>query len=550
MIFTPGPYQRALYMISASIPKNESERLKALYRYDVLDTDAEKVFDDLTQLASEICDTPIALISLIDPDRQWFKSKVGLNAEETTRDIAFCAHAIHQKEIFEVTDTHNDIRFKDNPLVTSDPNIRFYAGTPLQTPSGHAIGTLCTISDKPKTLNEHQKKALEILGREVISQLELRLKVRELERINLHKTDFMSNLSHELRTPLNAIISLSQLMLHDTQNAISQTHKTYLQHLDFSGKRLLDLVNSVLDLNKIEAGQLELHPSNVNILEFFNSMQGMLNSIAEKKQVQIDWSISTDNIEYMYVDEARLSQIALNILSNAIKFSEPGKKVLVSAVKSDHLFTLAVQDSGRGISEKDIARLFKKFQQVGSPVGQEGSGLGLVITKSLVELMGGKIKLNSVLGQGTLFKIDIPMENGQKIVEQPLENSLNIAFNPASSILVVEDNEINQEVAKAILASIGCDIDIAASGEQALKMVDKNDYDLILMDLHLPGIDGYQTSQSILSQYPHLPIVALTADIFAANNKQSSIAGIKSVLNKPIDIQQLIAVLNLYCPIR
>lgn len=536
-------------MISATIPKNESERLKALYKYDVLDTDAEKIFDDLTQLASEICDTPIALISLIDPDRQWFKSKVGLDAEETTRDIAFCAHAIHQKEIFEVTDTHNDIRFKDNPLVTSDPNIRFYAGTPLQTPSGHAIGTLCTISDQPKSLNDHQKTALEILGREVISQLELRLKVRELERINLHKTDFMSNLSHELRTPLNAIISLSQLMLHDTQNVISQTHKTYLQHLDFSGKRLLDLVNSVLDLNKIEAGQLDLNPGNVNIREFFESIQGMLNSIAEKKQVHVDWSISADNIEYMHVDEARLSQIVLNILSNAIKFSQPGKKVLVNAVKSEHSFTFAVQDSGRGISEKDITRLFQKFQQVGSTVDQEGSGLGLVITKSLVELMGGKITLNSILGQGTLVKIDIPMENGQKIVERPQESSIDIAFNPASSILVVEDNEINQEVAKAILASVGCDIEIASSGEQALRMVNKTDYDLILMDLHLPGIDGYQTSQRILAQCPNMPIVALTADVFAANNKQTSTAGIQSVLNKPIDMQQLIGVLNQYCPL-
>ncbi len=538
-------------MISASIPENESARLKALYQYDILDTEAEKVFDDLTQLASEICDTPIALISLIDPDRQWFKSRVGLDAQETERDIAFCAHAIHQKEIFEVSDTHNDVRFKNNPLVTASPNIRFYAGAPLQTPDGYAIGTLCAISDQPKTLNEHQKKALEILGREVISQLELRLKIRELNRVSQHKTDFLSNLSHELRTPLNAIISLSQLMLHDQQNVVAECHRTYLKHVDFSGKRLLDLVNSVLDLNKIESGMLELNPSNVNIKALFDSIQGMFSTIAEKKQLDIQWNISCDDIQYIFVDEARLSQIVLNIVSNAIKFSDAGHKISVNVVKQSGIFTLAVQDFGKGISEKDVALLFRKFQQVGTSSGQEGSGLGLMITKSLVELMGGKIKLNSVLGEGTLIKIDIPIGDGDKTDALQQTESLEIAFDQNASILVVEDNEINQEVVQAVLESLGCDhIDIAETGEQALQMVQQTSYALIIMDLHLPGIDGYDTSREILARQADMSIVALTADVFAATNKRVSDAGMKHILNKPIEIQKLIAILNHYCPIQ
>ena len=169
---------------------DEAVRLKALYDYDILDTEAEKTFDDLTQLAAQICNTPITLISLIDPDRQWFKSRVGLDAEETSRDIAFCAHAIHQREIFEVEDTLQDQRFFNNPLVTSAPNIRFYAGTVLVSPDGYAIGTLCVIDDKPNKLTQKQRQALEVLGRSVISQMELRKNIKQLKQANQHKTEF------------------------------------------------------------------------------------------------------------------------------------------------------------------------------------------------------------------------------------------------------------------------------------------------------------------------------------------------------------------------
>jgi GAF domain-containing protein len=180
--------------MKAPIPANEKKRLSVLWQYDVLDTVPEEVFDDLTELAARICEAPIAMITLVDEKRQWFKSKVGVSISETSRDVSFCSHAIGQPDLFIIPDASKDNRFSQNPLVTSDPKIRFYAGAPLVTPDGYALGTLCVIDKVPRELKGDQKGALRVLARHVMSQLELRRRSRQLVQVHQREDQLKTDL--------------------------------------------------------------------------------------------------------------------------------------------------------------------------------------------------------------------------------------------------------------------------------------------------------------------------------------------------------------------
>jgi len=535
-------------MQSAALTADEAARLKALYDYDILDTETEKVFDDLALLASEICGTPIALISLVDPNRQWFKSAVGLDATETSRDIAFCAHAINQKQIFQVEDTLKDQRFFDNPLVTDGPKIRFYAGTPLITPEGHAIGTLCAIDSKPHKLSQMQANALEILGRNVISQMELRKKINILKEMDKNKTDFLSAMSHELRTPLNAIIGFSRLLLKDAANFNPKTKcLEYLKHIDYSGKRLLSVVNSILDINKIEAGMMTLDLAATDLRTLIQQVTGMLAVSIAEKDIDFDYHIAPDLPDMLMLDEVKFSQIVINLVSNGIKYTPKNGKVRLNLYAKENTLIVEIKDNGDGISLADQGKLFSKFKQLGNAKNSQGSGLGLAISKGLVELMQGSINIKSEVQMGSVFTVTMPLIlTSSSAVNETSTSKPDKPFSPNNLILVVEDNEINQAVIEAMLDTFSLRALFAGSGEDALIKVSQHQFNLVLMDIHLPGINGIETSHYLRQNYPDLPIVALSADSFEQERMKRGESVFSDFLTKPVELDDLKKTLRKY----
>lgn len=239
-------YEDLLAMTVAPLPENEKERLEALREYFILDTLPEKDFDDITKLASDICGLPISTITLIDPNRQWFKSNHGLTDSETPRDLAFCAHAINKPdEIMIVPDSRMDKRFFDNPLVTGAPNVIFYAGIPLTNPDGFTLGTLCVIDNKPRVLNEKQYEALKTLASMVVKLLELRKKNLQLEEsqqklrtINKELEKFAFVVSHDMKSPLSNIMALTSLFKRDHAATVDAGGIEILNHLAKSADKL------------------------------------------------------------------------------------------------------------------------------------------------------------------------------------------------------------------------------------------------------------------------------------------------------------------------
>ncbi|MEJ1221747.1 sensor histidine kinase [Sediminicola sp. 1XM1-17] len=394
-------------MLEPKVHEKEKERLKELKSYAILDTLSETDYDNITAIAASICGTEISLISLIDDERQWFKSSFGVNLTETPREISFCAHAINDQEnVFIVQDARKDERFHDNPLVTGDTNLTFYAGIPLISDNGLPLGTLCVMDHKPKLLSQSQVKSLRALGSQVMNILNLRKtkitlekSLESLKEKNLELEQFAFIAAHDLKSPLNGINMLSQLISENNGSKLDDESKEMLSMIAKSCDNLKSLIDGLLEYSRSE-NVLKESKSLVNINSLINDMTGLF--VYENN---LTLTLKTSLIDII-VNRTALEQVLINLIANAIKYNDKEHvEIEIGVSESTTHYEFHVQDNGLGIALEYQEKIFDIFKVLENKdrFGDKGNGIGLATVKKVITNSGGTIKVISEPAMGARF---------------------------------------------------------------------------------------------------------------------------------------------------
>ncbi|WP_420627517.1 hybrid sensor histidine kinase/response regulator [Candidatus Leptofilum sp.] len=404
----------------------------------------------------------------------------------------------------------------------------------------------------------------ELLEKEVTAQTAaLKRTNARLAKALQAKDKFLANMSHQLRTPLNAILGKSEILLEGIHGSLNEKQSASLQVIGDSGNHLLELINDILDMAKIEAGKIQLDIQNVSLATVCESSMQFVRQVAHKKQIRLQADIDR-TLKTCQTDERRLKQILINLLSNAVKFTPPGGKVgLIVLHDFDRdAVQFQVWDTGIGISPEDMEKLFKPFVQLDNSLARshEGTGLGLSLVYRLAELLGGSVSLESQVGVGSCFSITLPQNlkiDSKQLQKQAHTDRQQLATGVLSSdsvdtaekrplILLVEDNETNVETVTDYLPVWGYRISVAHSGVEALERAKKELPDLILMDVQIPGLDGLTAVRQMRREkaFEKTPIVAITALAMNGNRERCLAAGANEYMSKPIQLHQLALTIN------
>ncbi|HTA61759.1 MAG TPA: response regulator [Bacteroidia bacterium] len=406
--------------------------------------------------------------------------------------------------------------------------------TPIKDDAGNLVRIIIVDTD----ISEKKK-----IEQELIKAKE------EAEDAAVAKQQFLANMSHEIRTPINGIMGMMH-MLENTEHA--ETRKKYLQLVNYASNNLLNIINDILDMSKLEFGKMVIEKHEFNLPELVFGIKKSMQYQAEGKGLQLNCNIDNHVPSHVYGDSARLNQILINLVGNAIKFTEKGNITISvttnkkSENKAQILFT--VSDTGIGIEKKHQCHIFEYFHQVNSDTTRQygGTGLGLAIVKRLAEIQGGKAWFTSVENKGSDFFVQMEFEIGRahKKIEAQKATNLEGFFLKGKKILLVEDETLNQMVAKYLLENeLGAQVEIASNGEMAIEMLEKSNFDLVIMDIQMPKMNGYDTAHYIRTKLPEPQnktlILAMTAHAFKDEEIKCKEAGMNDFISKPIKIDEL-----------
>lgn len=390
---------------------NEKQRLKALHRYDILDGISRQEYDRITKIASEICSTPASMMTLLDTDRQWIKSSHGFPIAQTPREIAFCNYTILDTVVLEVPDMRKDDRFAGNPLVTSDPHAVFYAGAPLLTPKGYALGSICVLDREERKLNDNQREALEALSQQVMNSFELKLHIRTLKQTqrklkvaNEKLKSYAQIVSHDLKTPVANIKMLTRVLEEEHLVQPCAEQKEIVSMIQESAASLLVFIDGLLNrcrtLNKLSAQNKEV------------DSRTLVEKVVKMIAPPDDFSIRIDNnLPKVKTDQMILQQVFQNLITNAIKYNDKAEpSIVISSYSNNCYHSFVVADNGCGIAGDKLEEIFKGCVTVGDDdrFGNKGTGFGLYNIKNCLREIGGRIEVSSTEKIGSKFTVHVP----------------------------------------------------------------------------------------------------------------------------------------------
>ncbi len=436
--------------------------------------------------------------------------------------------------------------------------------TPIFDNAGKLIGVLgigrniTQYQESKQALRQNQQNLTRLVEERTAS---LKLAIHEAEAGSRAKSEFLANMSHEIRTPMNGIIGMAQLAL---TTDLSVRSRNYIEKVLSSAMHMLGILNDILDLSKIESGKLDLEYSNFELNQVIKNLMNIIDPKAVEKHIRFNLKLDPDIPPLLCGDELRLGQVLINLCSNAVKFSKERGQIdvsvnLLSNENGNIILKFAVRDTGIGISVAQQDKLFRPFNQADSSTTRKygGTGLGLVISKRLTELMGGRIWLVSREGEGSTFYFTVKLkavdpQQSKKVDKNSVEINVQLARQQLAGrkILLVEDNEINQELVEDLLLRQGVSVTTANNGEEALQALAKDSFDAVLMDCQMPVMDGFVATQRIRDELKlsDLPVIALTANVMKSDRESVLAAGMNDHIGKPVDTDQMLVTLARWIP--
>jgi len=413
------------------------------------------------------------------------------------------------------------------------------------------IGVLYNTFKEMSTQLENSYKKLQKLNENLEAKVmsrtnQLNLEKQKAEKATKVKSEFLATMSHEIRTPMNGILGMAYLAL---ETSLDSQQKNYITKIEKSATSLMRIINDILDFSKLEATKLTIIHSQFNLLKLIQNVINILKIEADKKDVKLllNYDISQKTFNG---DSLRINQILTNIIGNAIKFTDKGTIEINISNIGVNRYRFSIDDTGIGLTEEQIEKLFKSFSQADTSTTRKygGTGLGLVISKQLANLMNGDIWVERKKGKGSIFHIEIELDSINIIDNKVpyIKNKFDISTLSKARILVVEDNTINQEIIAGLLENSSITIDFANNGQEAIDLFDTNIHKLILMDIEMPIMNGIEATKIIRKKDQSIPIIALTANAMITDVSQSKEMGMNEHLNKPIDINQLHSILEKY----